>query len=403
MAWHRRYVRSARNESHTRTTVVFLRQELIWAPKGSPFKNPYTDHLVEIPLSHDNGIGLTGPNIHDSITTEFRNIGDLRVKFFKIRPPEDVFEDPEKIREKSKEDLDSEGKSEFLQPFKKALSTYAEPIKKLPKLPFIRCLKKSSVSINKLTFKLAISIHGSDRQASAHIGLIAAEAWRLDMERAIDLYKFVSKYKDGVPADEVPKELFPSNTISQIVETSILHEICLNAGIDPSDTLKRAMGRPKGSGKTKADQEENSQSGQIVKIVIESDGSISGEIIKDFADFDAGLTFEEMNLKQLAMLLVELEDAGYEFDAQMVEAVLDTIDPDWRDTILGTEQSSQNQNSNNPYTILGVSPESSMAEIKKAYKKLIAAVHPDRVANGAFFASLINNAYEQIKREHSND
>ena len=60
--------------------------------------------------------------------------------------------------------------------------------------------------------------------------------------------------------------------------------------------------------------------------------------------------------------------------------------------------------SNNPYKILGVSPEADDEEIKKAYRELARKYHPDRYSDSdlADLASEkmkeINAAYEEITR-----
>ena len=60
------------------------------------------------------------------------------------------------------------------------------------------------------------------------------------------------------------------------------------------------------------------------------------------------------------------------------------------------------------YETLGISPEASMKEIKKAYQALIQKYHPDRVADmGPELKDVaeartkeINAAYEELKRSH---
>ncbi len=59
----------------------------------------------------------------------------------------------------------------------------------------------------------------------------------------------------------------------------------------------------------------------------------------------------------------------------------------------------------NPYGVLGLTPEASEADVEQAYRRLISQYHPDRMSGAAdelrkqaeSKASEINRAYKQIK------
>ena len=74
----------------------------------------------------------------------------------------------------------------------------------------------------------------------------------------------------------------------------------------------------------------------------------------------------------------------------------------------GTAQSTKKRASSKSYEILGIAPDTSLKEIKKAYQALIQQYHPDRVADmGPELKDVaeartkeINAAYEELKRSH---
>lgn len=410
MAWHYRHVKSSRSSKSLREHIIFQRPEFMWNPKGRPFSNPYTGKLFDIPTEKPSG-ALIGPNVLDAITTEVRVLDKKRHTFFVIQKVEALFEDPAVIAAKKIESQEADkhnSKEEFLSPFKVRYSTAGRYMHRLPDHPFIKTVKRSSVSISKLTYALAVSIYGSPHAATKQVGSIASEVWRQDLERSLKLYELVWKHREtGIDKKEVPDELLPNATVSQIVENTVLREVCSYFKIDP-DNVKRPRGQPRKhrSDESKSENSENSQSSDYIKLTIDSDtGKISAVLIRAISGFGQYTNLSSLTIEQLAGLMADLEEKGYDWDAQMLEAYLDSVDSDWREFINNNEDSGDFDSPApaDPYTILGVTRETEFKNITKAYRRLMSAVHPDRLGHSNYFAQLVNWAYEEIKLEFSDD
>ena len=86
--------------------------------------------------------------------------------------------------------------------------------------------------------------------------------------------------------------------------------------------------------------------------------------------------------------------------AQLLEAYLDHVHPDWQEKMGGqSHQRSQGATGGlgleEAYQILGIAPGASVKEIKTAHKKLMKKFHPDQGGSG-YFAAQINAAKDRL-------
>lgn len=194
---------------------------------------------------------------------------------------------------------------------------------------FITITKRSSVSINALVYRLAVGMTGSELAATQYIGAIAADAWERDNERAVKLYNLIVQSKEGYVLDEkVPKHLKASASVGQTVESAVLRSACIWLGIDPDAPLHRQRGRPRSRS---SDKDGNTISaGEVIELTLQSDGSVTGRLLTSFIGLAENTILATLTLVKLAQLLVALRDAQLVDDADLLEAYLEAIDPDWQ-------------------------------------------------------------------------
>ncbi|MEL6921265.1 MAG: DnaJ domain-containing protein, partial [Pseudomonadota bacterium] len=111
-------------------------------------------------------------------------------------------------------------------------------------------------------------------------------------------------------------------------------------------------------------------------------------------------------LSDAEVLDFAVEASGDAESAQLLEAYLDRRMPSWRDDAqpnAGAGQASPAQSGamteQEAYQILGLEPSATLAEIRKAHRRLMQSVHPD-VGGSEFLAQRINEAKDFLLTLH---
>lgn len=399
MAWHKRYINSISNAG-LRLTIEFKRRDLLWK-SPQPIIHPQTGEEVSLPLRQSETVSVS-PNVLDILKRETivvevdREIVALDCTkhtlkqtveklVWHLRSPQEFF--PKKDEEISEE-----------HSLSKSLSTGGTVIGEED--GFIAVTKRSSVSINALVYRLAVGgIKGSEADATRFIGELAADAWERDNERAVKLYKLVMKAKEGYVLDEeVPLALKASASVGQTVEAVVLQSACLWLGIDPNAPLKRQRGRPR----TRSRDEDGNitSAGEVIELTLQPDQTVTGKLIADFEGLVRNTNLATLTLSKLAEILVALRDRELGVDADLLEAYLEAVDSDWRAKIaqeIGLEDNSEEKT--NPWVVLGLTPGTSIEEVKKAYRKIMRQVHPDTSGLPQWYAQTVNDAYRKLLEE----
>jgi len=131
-------------------------------------------------------------------------------------------------------------------------------------------------------------------------------------------------------------------------------------------------------------------------------GELDGEIVEGPC---AGRRLGALSHAELLALLRLCRDEDRQ-SAQVLEAYLDRVNPDWRDRETdgeGRGDSGKRANGGregamsreDAYEVLGLEPGASEAEIKSAYHRLISGLHPDK-GGSTFLAAKVNEAKEVL-------
>jgi hypothetical protein len=134
-------------------------------------------------------------------------------------------------------------------------------------------------------------------------------------------------------------------------------------------------------------------------------GDMAGEVL--IGDY-AGQRIEEMELSDLIELTAECV-AQDEQSAQILEAYLDRMYPEWRDQVDAESEgesrhehgrgwgpkSQDGMSQNEAYEVLGLLPGATEKEIKEAYHRLISNLHPDH-GGSTYLAAKINQAKDTL-------
>lgn len=387
MAWHHRFVTSipARaSKGNLRTNVVFKRTDLLWV-------SPPTSHLpFPLPVKLSERF-LVGVNVLDVLKRETverldKDGNPVEVTRWRLRPTEEFFA---KEGEKTAQDV----------PLRKAFSTGGIFLE--DRGDFILIEKRSSVSISTLVYRLAIGMAGSAVGASIHIGELAAGAWEKDIIRAKVLYDLLVNAKgQRLPDAKVPKHLKASASIAQVVEAAILREACQWLGVDPDAPIRRQRGRPR---RARSEEGEAQSAGEVIELTLQTDGSVTGRMLKTFGGLPKDTSLGGLTLIKLAELLAALKEQGLVEDADLLEAYLDAVDADWREKVAEEIGAYTHAEAYNPWAVLGLTPGASWGEVKQAYRTIMHVIHPDHQSPmPEWFAKTVNDAYRQIKESFNN-
>ena len=124
-------------------------------------------------------------------------------------------------------------------------------------------------------------------------------------------------------------------------------------------------------------------------------GDLSGEVVR--GSF-SGQSLDALDEKALHRLLEECRADSSSM--QLLESYMDrSLGPAWRESFAGGgsawKANNEGMDRDEAYEILGVTPEASRAEIKKAHKKLMVGNHPDH-GGSPYLAMKINRARDVL-------
>lgn len=127
-------------------------------------------------------------------------------------------------------------------------------------------------------------------------------------------------------------------------------------------------------------------------------GRIRGLVLKGIFE---GRRIERLKPAELALLWqdVRVDDPQ---SAQLIEAYLDSVHPNWRDDVQRGERDMRGPDGRmsreEAREILGVADGASREEIRRAHRELMLKFHPDR-GGSTYLASKINEAKDVLLRE----
>ncbi len=371
------HIRHANREQHDRAVVKFTRPDLLWRGQLGPREVPFKD-----------GTRTVGPTVLDVVmrrpaerVSSDEGQGDNEEAscsaVWSMRTAADFMErDPSRRVD--------------LHPFKVGLVSGGRVVDVDDE--FVHVEKTSSVSISAYAFRLAVGTLGSVDAAYASIAAKATLAWRADLARSRALFDAVREAPHGrLEETEELAKLRPAGSISDQIETEVLREACVMLGVDPDMHIRRPPGRP---GRAAAGDTEQ---GDFIAVMV-VDGVVSAKTIRAIAGIPAQAELSTLAVLKLVALLDALVQGGAEADADLLEAYLDAVAPEWRESVGGASAASAAA-SDDPYSILGVQRGMPLDEITVVYRRAMQAMHPDKGACPPWFAQAAGAAYRKIKQE----
>lgn len=385
MAQHNRY---ANKEKHTRRTIKFIREDLLW-------KGRIGD--VTVPVYDQENDRYVGPNILDMVRrSPGAGASPDQSGTWCLRPERDFILPSEK-REPG-----------ACHPFNPSLISGGTPIGDDGE--FVRVVKQSSVSINEIAFKLAVGMHNSVDAAHDLIADKAVLKWRDDMLRARELYDILHRAGAPVPETAEIAGLRPASSISDDIEQEILADACDWLGVSKKLNIKRAPGRPKGA-KTKNKNKKSGATdptrGQFIDVWVDDASKLRGKIIATIGGLNVGTDLETLHVLQLTSILELLQKTNAEVDVDLLTTFLDVYAPDWQEQSASSQEAGAGI-SDDPYQHLGVTKDMTLDEITKVYRRLMQKLHPDKIHTDesgnemrypSWMSQVLSTAFSTIKQQ----
>ena len=137
---------------------------------------------------------------------------------------------------------------------------------------------------------------------------------------------------------------------------------------------------------------------EFLRVVLDHDsGTMSGEVI---AGSFSGRRIEGMSVDELIDLLIQCQSQD-EQSAQVLAAYLERAHPDWRERAArggggdGGGFGRTAMDRDEAYQVLGLEPGAGVDEVKEAYHRLMAGLHPDH-GGSTYLAAKINQAKDVL-------
>jgi len=129
-------------------------------------------------------------------------------------------------------------------------------------------------------------------------------------------------------------------------------------------------------------------------------GAMSGRVLKGMF---AGRDLDSLKPAEVALLWQDCRFVDPQ-SAQLLEAYLDRIHPNWREEISRGEREMRDGEGRmteaEAYDILGLAPGASDEDIRRAHRELMLKLHPDR-GGSTYLAAQVNEAKDVLLRQRS--
>ncbi|HEX5660111.1 MAG TPA: J domain-containing protein, partial [Polyangiales bacterium] len=428
MAWHARHVRTTPGE--VRARIHFRRSDLLYR-HPAPLRDPHAEarkrhasakrldpeqlvlEVPELPIRTPAGF-VVGPTILDMLERRawrWKDLPTATQEAARNALPKDQ-PTPSALVAWSARSLDSlwpkpgqsqriprpldlvEGAAPMLDhPFLTALASGGAPTGQPPPSDaWLPVTKVSTCLISEYVYRVACGVFGDLETATQRIADAGAAAWEADLVRALQLWELVQAAPGGVLVEDLRVDaLRPICSVSQEVERGIMREVCRWLGVDPDLELKRPRGRPRS-------RERNADQGEVIRVVLQPDGTVQGSFVMDFEGVAAGTELHQLTLHALVSVLGALRTRELDTDAALLEAWLDAAVPDWRERVLDNDSAPSNRSAHDPYDVLGVQPDATMEEVTAAFRTAMKAVHPDTSGGAsAWLSRAVLEAYKAIR------